>query len=229
MEIIGHQSMIIKNKLIVTLFIVILLIASCTAQQQAPQTASKSGTEIKQPAGAQPTGKISDEVRQLLDKSKTRVNNIYYKYRGPETTNIGFNIIEFYVKGNKIKYLPYRELKALDRPESYDVIYIDKLLKTAQTYCDDRTCIYKGKKGDLNYNDAYILTIFDWINGITQANKVGEEVIDDRNVWKVETNEGILWLDIFYGIPLKIESGGKTYKFQQLNVNGVLDSDVTPS
>ena len=225
--------MIIKNKLIVTLFILILLTASCINQQQAPATASKSGTETKQttiqPAGAQPTGKISDEVRQLLDKSKTRVNNIYYKYRGPETTNVGFNIIEFYVKVNKIKYMPTRELKALDRPESYNVIYIDKVLKTAQTYCDDRTCKYKGKKDDLDYNSAYILTLFDWINGITQANKVGEEVIDDRSVWKVETNEGTLWLDTFYGIPLQIQSSGKTYRFMQLNVNGVQDSDVTPS
>jgi len=219
-----------KNKnLIASLFIVILLTASCATQQQTAPTSSKPSV-INQPAGqpavARPTGAISDEVKQLLEKSKTRINNIYYKYKGPET---GDNYYDFYIKGVKIKYLPARKLQALDQQDSYNSIYIDATAKTAQSYCDDRACIYKGKKSDLNYNNAYILTILDWSNGVTQADKVGEEVIDDRTTWKVQTNEGTLWLDTFYGIPLKIISDGKTYRFQQLNVNGVQDSDVNPS
>ncbi len=222
-----------KIKFAVPLFFLFLLIASCA--QQAPQSAPKSEpAAVNQPSSIQPAARIinpqiSTEVKQLLDKSKAKVNNIYYKYRGPETTSVGFDIIEFYVKGGKIKYKPTRELISLDRQDSYDVVYIDSVSKTAQKYCDDRACIYKGKKGDLDYNNAYISTIFDWINAIKKADKVGEEVIDDRNVWKVNTNEGILWLDTFYGIPLQIESNGKIYKFQQLAVNSVQDSDVNPS
>ena len=219
-----------KNKnLIAPLLIVIFLISSCSTQQQAPSTTSKPNA-VNQPTGQsvvpQSTGVISDEVKQLLDKSKTRVNNVYYKYKGPETGN---NYYDFYVKGTKIKYLPYRAIQALDRTDSYNSIYIDSQAKTSQTYCDDRACIYKGKKGDLNYNEAYISTIFDWIGGIKSATKVGEEVIDDRSTWKIETNEGFLWIDTFYGIPLKIESGGKTFKFEQIAVNSVQDSDVSPS
>ena len=215
------------------LFIVILLyIISCAPAQQAPPSISKPGAVVNQPpvvSSVEPKQEISADVKELLDKSGTKVKSIYYKYRGPETTSVGYNLIEFYVKENKIKYKPARELKALDRPDSYDVIYIDKVLKKAQTYCDDRACIYKGKKGDLNYNDAYILTMFDWVSGLTKAAKVGEEVIDDRSTWKIETNKGTLWIDTFYGIPLKIDSGGKIYRFEQIAPNNVEDADVTPS
>ena len=145
-----------------------------------------------------------------MDKSKTRVKSIYYHYRGPET---GSNFHEFYVKGNKIKYKPYLEIKSLDRPDSYDAIFIDKTAGTAQSYCTAAYCAYKGKKSDLRYASAYLRTVFDWIDGLTKANKVGEEVIDSRSTWKIDTDKGILWVDTFYGIPLRVESDGRTYKF----------------
>ena len=46
--------------------------------------------------------------------------------------------------------------------------------------------------------------------------------------WKIDTGHGTFWIDTFYGIPLKIEAGGKTYKFEQIAVNSVQDSDVVP-
>lgn len=167
---------------------------------------------------------ISAEVRELLDKSKIRVKSIHYRYRAPETGN---NFHEFYVKGDKIKYKPAREIQALDQKESYDFIYLDKTAKTAVSYCEAPYCAYKGRKGDLNYAEVYIPTVFDWIDGLTKANKIGEELIDDRNNWKVETNNGILWIDTFYGIPLKVEFNGKIYRFQLISVNTVQDADVT--
>lgn len=212
-----------------SLFIVAILLVSCTVKQQTT-TIPKPTPSISQPPVEPPVAKqpaeISDEVKQLLDKSKTRVSNIYYKYKGPETED---NYYDFYIKGVKIRYLPARKLQVLDRQDSYNSIYINTADKTAKSYCDDRTCIYKGMKSALDYDKTYIFTIFDWTNGITKADKVGEEVIDDRTTWKVQTNEGTLWLDTFYGIPLKIESNGKIYRFQQLNVNGVQNSDVNPS
>ena len=219
-----------KSKYLIFALIIVAFfyVASCAPVQQG-QTVPKSGIGASQPAkepSVQPKQEISVEVKELLDKSKVKVNNIYYKYRGPQTGN---NFYEFYVKGTKIKYIPYRELKSLDKTESYDSIFIDKIAKTAQSYCIAAYCVYKGKKADLNYADAYISTAFDWVNSITQAKKVGEEVIDNRNTWKLETNEGILWVDTFYGMPLKIESGGKTFKFEQIAVNSVQDSDVSPS
>jgi len=209
----------------------LVLIVSCAPAQEAPKTATAPKTESSAEAKTQatttqekPAGEIAADVKDLLSKHKTKITGVYYKYRGPET---GSNFHEFYVKGNKIKYNPSLETKTLDRPDSYDAIFIDKVAKTAQSYCTAAYCTYKGKKDNLNYDDAYIGTVFDWLS-VTSAKKVGEEVIESRSTWKIETDKGILWVDTFYGIPLKADSSGKTYRFEQLAVNSVTDADVTP-
>jgi len=208
----------------------LVLIISCAPAQKTPKTATAPKTESSAEAKTQaittqekPT-EIAADVKDLLSKHKTKITSVYYKYRGPET---GANFHEFYIKGNKIKYKPHLELKTLDRPESYDSIFIDKVAKTAQSYCTADYCAYRGKKENLNYDDAYIETVFDWLS-VTSAKKVGEEVIESRNTWKIETNKGILWVDTFYGIPLKADSSGKIYRFEQLAVNSVTDANVTP-
>ncbi len=188
-------------------------------QQESAKTEEKT-TQVEQKE------EISPEVKELLDKQKTKVKSIYYKYRGPET---GSNFYEFYIKDTKIKYKPYLETKSLDAIDSYDSIFTDKVAKTAQSYCEAAYCAYKGKKANLDYDSYYILTVFDWISSITEAQKVGEEVIEDRTTWKIQANNGLLWIDTFYGIPLKVESNGKTYRFQQISVNNVKDEDVVPS
>jgi len=221
----------VKNKYFMfSLFVVSLLfIASCAPAQQQPTTtqpeAKVETKPITSPSTEQPKQEISAEVSELLNKYKTKVRSAYYKYKGPETQD---NFYDFYVKDTKIKYNPYLAIKTLDKQDSYDTIFIDKTAQTAQSYCVAAYCTYKGKKQDLSYADAYISTIFDWISGLSKAVKVGEEVIDSRSTWKLETNKGVLWVDTFYGIPLKVESSGKTYRFQQISVNTVQDTDVVP-
>lgn len=207
----------------------VLILAACTAAQQpAPAAEIKPAAkpDAVQNAVVKPQDEISPDVADLLAKSKTKVKSIYYKYRGPET---GSNFFEFYAKGSKIKYLPWKGLKSLDEPADFDSVFIDKSAQTAQSYCEALYCAVRGKKADLKYNDAYIYTVNDWVGSITQAKKVGEEVVDDRSTWKLDTNQGTFWIDTFYGIPLKIEAGGKTYRFEQIAVNSVQDSDVVPS
>ena len=216
--------MICFMKLLSAILILAFLVSCAPAQnQKSPAAAAQSEVGHKQATENQ-IQEISPEVRDLLAKHGTRISSIHYRYRGPET---GSNFHEFYVKGGKIKYKPHRDLKSLDQPGSYDSIFIDNAAKSAQSYCTEPYCAYKGKKADLNYDEAYIDTIFDWID-IKKANKAGEEVIDGRNTWKVQTDKGILWIDTFYGIPLKVDSSGKIYRFEQVSTNSVQDADVTP-
>lgn len=214
-------------------FVILTYIAACAPVQSPPYTATPSNVKPstdkapvqEPPVVVEPQVSISAEVKALLDKHKTRLTSISYKYKGPETSD---NFYDFYVKGGKIKYIPWLAIKTLDKPESYDSVFVDKTANTIQTYCLAAYCAYKGKKADLSFGTSYIMTIFDWLEGITKAEKLGEEVIDDRSTWKIQTNNGILWIDTFYGIPLKIEFSGKTYRFQQLSANSVADADVTP-
>ena len=219
------------------LLALLLIVSACAKSPQVSQTDTiqeetnqetvpkPEEEKVEEQVPIPPQQSIPFEIKELFDKSKTRSTSVYYKYRGPET---GSNFHEFYIKGNKIKYKPYLEVKTLDQPASYDSIFIDKSARTAASYCEASYCSHKGKKADLNYDQAYIPTVFDWIE-VSQAEKIGEEVIESRSTWKIETNKGTIWLDTFYGIPLKAEANGNTYRYEQLAVGGVKDSDVVPS
>ena len=226
---------VMTNKYLVFGFVIfLLLISACAPKSVVTIDTSQQEKDITKPSEQKTTEPITQtsvkqniatEIKGLFEKSKSRVSNVYYKYRGPET---GSNFHEFYIKGSKIKYKPHLEIKTLDKRDSYDSIFIDTSTKTAASYCEAVYCTYRGKKQDLKYEDAYIATVFDWID-VTQAKKVGEEVIESRSTWKIETNKGTIWVDTFYGIPLKAEANGNTYRFEQIAVNGVQDSDVVPS
>ena len=211
-------------------FIVILFyIAACAPAQKESTTPLPSPAKTvttTQPSTTQTAAGISAEVKSILDISKTRVKSINYKYTGTPT---GTEPYDFSVKDTKIKYVPPRGNKGLDLKDSYDTVFIDTVARTAQTYCLAAYCAYPGKKQNLNYADAYIPTIFDWVTGITSAKKIDEEVLDGRNVWKIETNKGIAWVDTYYGLPLQVQYGGNEYRFQQLAVNSVTDANVVPS
>ncbi|MBI4452271.1 hypothetical protein HY637_02485 [Candidatus Woesearchaeota archaeon] len=218
------------NKHLLALFVMLIILISACASENVvtlddrKQETAKPAEQESAPQKTTAKQSIPIEIKELLEKSKTRVADVYYKYRGPETWA---NFHEFYIKGNKIKYKPYLEIKTLDQKDSYDSIFIDTSSKTAASYCEAAYCTYKGKKQDLDYDKVYIPTVFDWID-VSQATKIGEEVIESRSTWKIETDKGTIWVDTFYGVPLKAEANGKTYRFEQLAPNGVQDSDVTP-
>ncbi len=221
-----------KNKIIFLGLMILLFVIGCveeTVQEPADEKDEPEDTaevtETEEDIIAEPEGVIEDEVKELLEKRES-VNSISYKYKGPETENFYY---DFYVKDDKIRYLPYRKLKSLSEEDDYNAIYLDKSVETAEAYCDDRQCRFEGKKADLDYGGSYILTPFDWVNGITAAEKTGEELIGSRKTWKITANDGItLWVGTFYGIPLQVEKNGEKYEFSQMVFNGLEDSDVVP-
>jgi len=167
----------------------------------------------------------TDPVKELLELGKS-VKSIFYEYKGPETGNFYY---EFYVKGDNIRYIPDRGISSLDEKDSYNAIYLDKSESTAMSYCEDRQCVYKGKRADLRYVDYDILTPFEWLNIITSAEKVSEEVLGTRNTWKLKANNGITaWVDVYSGMPLQITQNNEKYEFIKMSFNSLKDSDVVP-
>ncbi|MBI2208951.1 hypothetical protein HYU50_05650 [Candidatus Woesearchaeota archaeon] len=223
-----------SNRIIIVLmaFLLIFIYGCAQTAEKTPvsekaQEPEEAGAAAETEEKAPSTNGISPEVKQLLDTAGTKVKSVRYSYKGPETADFYY---QFYVKGNKIKYLPDPDYKAIDVDEdAYDAIYLDKGLKTALAYCDDRKCRVKGQKAELGYNDAYIMTPLDWLSQIKSAEKTGEELINKRSAWKLSTNAGTVWVDTFFGVPLQAESSGNLYKFDKISFNDVKDEDVTPS
>jgi hypothetical protein len=216
--------------------LLVLLIGGCVEEQAqvlpekqplepAVIKAAPNATQDEESAEESVADRINEEIKALLEKSKS-VKSVYYKYKGPETSN---HFYVFYVIGDKIKYEPAREIKSLDDEGAYNAIYVDKSEKTAEAYCDAQQCRHKGKKADLKYGDYYIPTPFDWAAKITSAEKIGEELIGNRRTWKIESNDGITaWIDLFYGVPLQVVQNGVKYEFAQMAFNTLSEADVVP-
>jgi hypothetical protein len=234
----GEKMKIFYVMLVVLLFAVSACVQQTVETQPKPQepaeanvpsetTVTEEAPEIqKVPEDAKEAKEISPEVKELLSKADTRIQSLQYSYNGPETGDFLYN---FYVKGGNIKYIPSYTNKVYKAGEDpWDTIYINKEVKTAETYCDDRTCQIKGKISDLDYDEYYIQTPLDWLSQIESAEKVSEEQIEKRSTWKISTNKGTMWIDTYYGIPMKIDSDGTVYEFQKMSFNTLKDEDVVP-
>lgn len=166
-----------------------------------------------------------NDLLYLLQQAK-KYESLSYDYRGPET---GPAYYKLYVKGARMKIMPQQKSRLLSKQDSYDAIYVDKLKKTAKSYCDNRRCRFKGKKKDLDFKDYNYETPSEWLGKIKTSEKIGEEIIESKKVYKYKANDGmVIWVETYYGIPLRIEHLGNVYEFSEIAVNKVDDRDVTP-
>ena len=234
-----------ENKIILSLLVFSLLIISACAQTTVePITRSQEpvGVDVVSETSKTKTIEVNEEpeeieeesvketspeVKELLSIADEKFQSLRYQYKGPQTKG---SFYDFVVKGNKVKYILDPTFKDLNLDDgSYDAVYLDKELKTAQAYCSDRKCRVKGKKADLDYDKAYIWTPLDWHNNIEFAEKLGEELLGKRSTWRLSTsNLGTIWVDSFYGVPLQADFGGNLYQFKKMVLNDVKDEEVVP-
>lgn len=166
-----------------------------------------------------------NDILFVLQQAK-KTESLSYGYRGPET---GPAYYKLYVKGARMKIVPQQKSKLLSKEDSYDAIYVDKLKETAKSYCDHRRCRFKGKKKDLDFDDFNYETPSEWLGKVKTSEKIGEEVIDSKKVYKYKANDDMLiWIETYYGLPLRVEHQGDVYEFSKIAVNKVDDSDVIP-
>jgi len=225
-----------EKKLFLVLLIIALVSFGCAQQPVAPVQQPKSDVPAQQEA-AKPANvgvqiketqekNIQKEVQELFDKASEKTTSMHYRYRAPETQE---DVYEFFVNDNLIRYIYQHSVKDvnLDK-DAFNAVYLDAAKKTAEGYCDAQTCIEKGLKKSLPYNDAYIDTPLDWIAKVQTATKLGEEQIDRKKTWKLDTDIGLMHIDSYSGLPLRIVDGIDKYEFIGLVANGVKDEEVRP-
>lgn len=233
-----------KNVLLVVLFMVMvvamLLTVSCAPKQfvcpngkivsdpnscgQSKPAVTKTASDPKTTTAANATKQIPTDIQQLLDKSE-KVVSLSYSY-----DNINNNLdlpLHFWIKGDIVKRELPIETDILYKNE-LDVVIFDTAKRTATGYCEShKYCKQVGKIREVDYDQYYIKTPFDWIEKTTSAEKVSEEVMFKRDTWKIKVNGGVLvWVDSFYGIPLKVDEGNKRYEYGWPLFNQLSDSDV---
>ena len=171
-----------------------------------------------------------------------------------EPTEQGSPIEELLAKSRNVESMSY-QYKRFDRPlEKPVMVWIKKLIvkqellvqtdvlnknimdavifdtgaKTAQAYCESQHyCVKTGLAGEVDYDQYYVKTPLDWIDGVSAAEKISEAQIDGRKVWQLQTKEGVsLWVDTYYGVPLRVDMGEERHEFQNILFNSIEDADV---
>lgn len=162
---------------------------------------------------------ISEEAQALFD-SISKVNSVQYNYvESPETMPEH----TYYVSRDKMR-IDLEERVKLSKTESYDNVYLDLVDETAVAYCEymDRTiCPDRDKAYEVEFEDYYIETPFDWVAKITGAELTGRsQTMENRNAieveFEVDGESGTMFVDSFFGIPMKITMGDKSYEFRNL-------------
>ncbi|MFQ5474519.1 MAG: hypothetical protein ACE5DM_01655 [Candidatus Nanoarchaeia archaeon] len=191
--------------------------------EQAPATAPTTAVPAPEPAAPA----MDEELTGLLEKN-SKVKSMYYKYSDPDI----FPVEHLYwVKDTKIT-IKYTEVDQDNPVGKIDTIYLDTLGKKATAYCEKaiRSCEDRNKAYPIIYVDYITKTPLDWSSKITNGEVLGQEQIDNRNAVRISTRidgrDTMIWLDNFYGLPLKVQQGDDVYTFEDMSVNSVDDADL---
>jgi len=172
---------------------------------------------------------ISEEAQALFAKFD-KVTGVQYAY--VESPRILPENV-YYVSREKMKI----ELKSRVRfstDESYDTVYLDLVEKTGIGYCentDRNICPDRDKEFDVRFDDYFIETPFDWMAKIIKAELTGRsQTIENRKAvevsFEINSEPGVMYVDSFFSVPLKIIFMNKTYEFRDTVINQVDAEDL---
>ncbi|MFC1742072.1 hypothetical protein ACFL3V_06050 [Nanoarchaeota archaeon] len=245
-----------KNRYLALAFILgvaLMFLTGCAAQQTGPEdteepvkkVVSKPKTEPKQvetrPAEPEEeeeepepvqTKTMDKKMTALLDKHKGRVSSMSYMY---QDQTIKPEEWKTWIKGDRM-HVELREMDNIKEDVYIDNIYIDLSSNKAEGYCERNVyrCADPNSPVSVKYAKYYKKTPLQWIQDVTYAEKLAEEQMSMRTVWKVRYEEDggtvTMWIDDYYGLPMKVvvKKGGITneYIYEDISFNSVDDEDV---
>lgn len=212
----------------------ILILVGCTQQYVCADgtVVSKPALCPRQEAPFEPTATVISIPQQTLP---AEIQNLLTKSNAVKTMKYDFKEVHkpletaytTWVGEEKVK----RELPIIESPlhtNEIDVVIFDIVQKTALGYCESPTyCQRVGEIKTVDYDQYYENTPFDWLKLIVSAEKIGKETLFKREVWKLNVNNNVtMWIDTYYGMPLKVEVNGKGYEFRDPVFNSVREEDV---
>lgn len=207
-------------------FLILLLLAivvsACATKYICQDGSVVSKQELCPQVQKQPY--LPAEIKEVLDRS-TKVGSMHYLYKRFDKPLE--RAIDVWVKGKYVKQELMVQREVLHQNEM-DVIIFDIENKTAEAYCESRKfCIKTGAIGAVDFDRYYLKTPLDWIDGVTSVEKISEARISNRDVWQLRIDENTsLWVDTFFGVPLRVDAGDERHEFQNIAFNSVVDSEV---
>ncbi|MFH1682350.1 MAG: hypothetical protein ABIA37_00995 [Candidatus Woesearchaeota archaeon] len=247
---------------IIILALTLLLLTACVYEQQEKEDVTSEPEQVVETTPTPTTGQVevvktvptmpaapqyAPEVKALLDKTKD-ITSFYYVFEGRKL-NVNGNYepratYEAYYKEGKAKKVLSKAVK-LQSAVYYNEVYLDDVKETAIGLCTKTSITCED-----NLNKAYTLiydehdlevTPLDLISEIpADAKRTEERFVNNRKATAIEYKENgnnvRMYLDNFYGIPLKkviytheddMELVLEDAVFNKIGENSVRTSEVT--
>ena len=212
--------------------LLVLMVSSCSTQFVCPDGSIVDSPnkcprdEVQKKVVQEGVVGFSDGLLELIQKGQN-VQSFTYDFK--EVNKPKDPTYSFKIYGSKVKrYLPIKT-SVLNQNE-LDVIIFDRTSKTAIGYCEsEKYCIKQGEIGTLEFSQYYVTTPFDWLDKIQRAKiETKNEKMFGRDVWKVIANDGefTIWIENYYGVPLKVSIGSETFEFRNPKFNTISTRDV---
>ncbi len=163
---------------------------------------------------------LSKDITRLLDK-KSNFQSASYHLRFNDNDH------PIFLKGTTLKtYISVPTI--IQKGTQYDALIVDLSTHTGSGYCErERYCESLGFKTIVDPSVFHYYTPLDWVDEIQSATKIGENQIKGRPVWVLLVNgERTYYVDVYYGVPLKVEIGKDVYLYDDMVFNKVEDVDV---
>jgi hypothetical protein len=182
------------------------------------------------PVEPKPVEKEITPAAQAYLDNNAKVTSLQYAY--VETpTSLPEDL--YYTSKEKMKIELKTRVQYVGK-EFYDTVYLDLVKKTATAYCeykDITVCPDRDKAFFVDYTKYFKPTPFDWLDRITKANLTGKsKLFASRNaveiVIEIDGLAGSMFVDSFFGMPLKITYAGKDYEFRDIVMNEVKSTQL---
>ncbi|MFC1755368.1 hypothetical protein ACFL96_18590 [Thermoproteota archaeon] len=180
-----------------------------------------------------------ESIRKAMDKAVSRDEDYFYRYTGPDQYQH-----EYWVKGDNLK-IQVLEQDLLDKTTIKNVVILDRSDESAAWYCehDNMNFCFSGKgPWPAVYSEFYRATPKEWLAELGQNFRY---MFDDKisgvtyNIIDYTVDGKLIraWIDSWNGYPLQIDFHSdldpeseptESYKFEDLDMSSVSESDVTP-
>ncbi|MDP3990618.1 MAG: hypothetical protein Q8Q01_05450 [archaeon] len=215
--------------------LLVFIVSSCSTQFVCSDGSVTDSPDNCQGADVQDNSDVvqADEVvgfpgglMELIQKGQN-VQSFTYDYK--EISKPKEPTYPYKIYGSTVKrYLPVKT--GILNQNELDVIISDRLSKTSLGYCESlKYCIKQGEIGSVDFSEYYVDTPFDWLDRIQRAEiETKNEELFGRGVWKVIANNGefTIWIENYYGVPLKVSTVSETYEFRNPKFNTIKSNDV---
>ena len=206
-----------------------------TEPEPAPPAESMLSDEETQPKEEaqnqmpEPEEGPANEIIMLLKKGTEYDDGLVYTYYGPEEKNQGDT---YSFKGTRVRIDLFLLQTFRDLPVT--VVYFGIGDPAGEGYCEDirkGECSDPNKKVSVPAEEVFRKSPFGWAKEVVEARETGSETINNRKALIVEFTskdgtKGEMWVEAYYGIPMRVKTGTETYEYRDLSFTPVKDEEL---